>query len=282
VVCFVAAAATGNQFVAGGVVAAVLGGDGYLQFILGTQRGGVPVIGVCSGRTGDLLKQFAPFPVGSSGVAHVSMVEDNDGLELVVNDPGRGTIVLDAATLLSGAPGCSAARAAEDRLKPGLQPKALTELGRQTSSGGLAAARPPPAPATPTAAPGSRCCRGRWHRWRCRGSRTSLRSCCLGSDGGGGNLRPCKDRDNPNGMPVWFDTPTVTESQKKARNQVRDAIKKLHLRSMPQLLPSQGAVGRQPAQDGKTAAHVPDSSTTAPPQLHQPDPCFRQQPTGRI
>jgi hypothetical protein len=83
----------------GGVVA-VLQGDS-LQFIVGTERG-VPVIDVYSGRTGALLRQFAPFPVGVHGVARVSLRLDDGVPELVVRVPGQRAILLDAAALLSG------------------------------------------------------------------------------------------------------------------------------------------------------------------------------------
>jgi hypothetical protein len=80
---------------------AVLEGDGFLQFIAGTERGGVPAIDVYSGRTGSLLRQFNPFPAGFTGVAHITLIAKGGVPELVVSDPGQGTVVLDARTLLS-------------------------------------------------------------------------------------------------------------------------------------------------------------------------------------
>jgi hypothetical protein len=87
----------------GGGMVAVLEGDG-LQFIVGTESG-VPAIDVYSGGTGSLLRQFSPFPggrpQGRTGVARVSLREDNGVPELVVSAPGQGIILLDARTLLS-------------------------------------------------------------------------------------------------------------------------------------------------------------------------------------
>jgi hypothetical protein len=80
----------------GSVVAATLEGDGFLQFIVGTHRGGVPAIDIYSGRTGRLLRQFNPFPPGLTGVAHLSLQPP----ALVVSDAGQQTVVLDLATLL--------------------------------------------------------------------------------------------------------------------------------------------------------------------------------------
>ena len=62
----------------------------------------MPVVAVYSGLDGTLLRQFNPFRTGVRGVAAVSLREDNGVLELVVSDPGQGTVILDTDALLSG------------------------------------------------------------------------------------------------------------------------------------------------------------------------------------
>jgi hypothetical protein len=86
----------------GGVVA-ILAGDGFLQFLVGTEAGGVPAIDIYSGSTGTLLRQLSPFPArhAGSGVARVSLREQGGVPVLVVSAAGQPAILLDARTLLS-------------------------------------------------------------------------------------------------------------------------------------------------------------------------------------
>jgi hypothetical protein len=83
----------------GGLVATV-GPDGFLLFILGTERNGKPSVAVFSGQTGALLRTFDPFRSSFKGLAHVRMLTSHGVPKLVVSDPGQGTIILDARTLL--------------------------------------------------------------------------------------------------------------------------------------------------------------------------------------
>jgi hypothetical protein len=86
----------------GGVVA-ILAGDGFLQFLVGTEAGGVPAVAVYSGSAGTLLRQLNPFPArhAGGGVARVSLREQGGVPVLVVSAAGQPTILLDARSLLS-------------------------------------------------------------------------------------------------------------------------------------------------------------------------------------
>jgi hypothetical protein len=90
-------------------MAAVLEPDGFLQVLVGTDPRGRPVLDIFSGRTGNVLRQFNPFPPGVQGTVHLSMaaVTGDGRLDLVVTDPKSGqteAVVFDGRTLLAPLP----------------------------------------------------------------------------------------------------------------------------------------------------------------------------------